>query len=69
IFAIKHGLKSKTQLSDWIMQYNESKLKAENRLLKAQLLRKEMEEAYAKKVMEIRDREGNDSSNNKPSKN
>ncbi len=28
IFAIKHGLKSKTQLSDWIMQYNESKLKA-----------------------------------------
>lgn len=155
IFAIKHGLKSKTQLLDWIMQYNESKLKAytprkrdsimpgrkttfeerlsiieelikhdvnynwavekynvsyqqvygwyqkyrksgndpqslrdrrgkakpqkewteidqlkaENRLLKAQLLRKEMEEAYAKKVMEIRDREGNDSSNNKPSKN
>ena len=69
IFAIKHGLKSKTQLSDWIMQYNESKLKAENRLLRAQLLRKEMEEAYAKKVMEIRDREGNDSSNNKPSKN
>ncbi|WP_304682041.1 helix-turn-helix domain-containing protein [uncultured Ligilactobacillus sp.] len=155
IFAIKHGLKSKTQLSDWIMQYNESKLKAytprkrdsimlgrkttfeerlsiieelikhdvnynwavekynvsyqqvygwyqkyrksgndpqslrdrrgkakpqkewteidqlkaENRLLKAQLLRKEMEEAYAKKVMEIRDREANDSSNNKPSKN
>ena len=28
IFAIKHGLKSKTQLSDWIMQYNESNLKA-----------------------------------------
>ncbi len=27
IFAIKHGLKSKTQLSDWIMQYNESNLK------------------------------------------
>ena len=44
-------------------------LKAENRLLKAQLLRKEMEEAYAKKVMEIRNREANDSSNNKPSKN
>ena len=45
------------------------RLKAENRLLKAQLLRKEMESAYAKKVMEIRNREVNDSSNNKPSKN
>ncbi|MGM9908206.1 helix-turn-helix domain-containing protein, partial [Limosilactobacillus sp.] len=27
-FAIKHGLKSKSQLSNWIIQYNESKLKA-----------------------------------------
>ena len=155
IFAIKNGLKSKTQLSNWIIQYNGSKLtaytprkrdsimpgrkttfeerlsiieelikhdidynwavnkyhvsyqqvygwyqkyrksgndpqslrdrrgkakpkeawteadqlKAENRLLKAQLLRKEMESAYAKKVMGIRNREVNDFSNNKPSKN
>jgi transposase-like protein len=155
VFAIKNGLKSKTQLSNWIIQYNESKLKAytprkrdsimpgrkttfeerlsiieelikhdidynwavdkyhvsyqqvygwyqkyrksgndpqslrdrrgkakpkeawtevdqlkaENRLLKAQLLRKEMEDAYAKKVIEIRNREVNDSSNNKLSKN
>ena len=45
------------------------RLKAENRLLKAQLLRKEMEDAYSKKVMEIRNREANDSSNNKLSKN
>ena len=45
------------------------RLKAENRLLKAQLLRKEMESAYAKKVMEIRNREVNDSSSNKSSKN
>lgn len=45
------------------------RLKAENRLLKAQLLRKEMEDAYAKKVMEIRNREVHDSLNNKPSKN
>ena len=155
VFAVKHGLKSDKQLSDWIIQYNESKLKAytprkrdsimpgrkttfeerlliiedlikhdvnynwavnkyhvsyqqvygwyqkyrksgndpqslrdrrgktkpkeawtevdrlkaENRLLKAQLLRKEMEDAYSKKVMEIRNREVNGSSNNKPSKN
>lgn len=155
VFAIKNGLKSKTQLSKWIIQYNESKLKAytprkrdsimpgrkttfeerlsiveelikhdinynwaadnyhvsyqqvygwyqkyrksgndpqslrdrrgkakskdkwteidqlkaENRLLKAQLLRQEMEDTYAKKVMEIRNREANDSSNNKLSKN
>ena len=154
-FALKHGLKSDRQLSNWIIQYNESKLKAytprkrdsimpgrkttfeerlaiieelikhdinynwavnkyhvsyqqvygwyqkyrksgndpqslrdrrgkakpkaawtevdrlkaENRLLKAQLLRKEMEDAYAKKVIEIRNREANNSSNNKPSKN
>lgn len=154
-FALKHGLKSDWQLSNWIIQYNESKLKAytprkrdsimpgrkttfeerlsiieelikhdvdynwavdkyhvsyqqvygwyqkyrksgndpqslrdrrgkakpqeawtevdqlkaENRLLKAQLLRKEMEDAYAKKVIEIRNREVNDSSNSKPSKN
>lgn len=27
VFAIKHGLKSKSQLSNWIIQYNESKLK------------------------------------------
>ena len=45
------------------------RLKAENRLLKARLLRKEMEDAYSKKVMEIRNREANDSSNNKLSKN
>ena len=155
VFAIKNGLKSITQLSKWIIQYNESKLKAytprkrdsimpgrkttfeerlsiieelikhdinynwaadkyhvsyqqvygwyqkyrksgndpqslrdrrgkakskdkwteidqlkaENRLLKAQLLRQEMEDTYAKKVMEIRNREANDSSNNKLSKN
>lgn len=155
VFAIKNGLKSKAQLSNWIIQYNESKLKAytprkrdsimpgrkttfeerlsiieelikhdidynwavtkyhisyqqvygwyqkyrksgndpqslrdrrgkakpkeiwtdvdqlkaENRLLKAQLLRKEMEDAYAKKVREIRNREVNGFSNNKPSKN
>lgn len=155
VFAIKHGLKSETQLSKWIIQYNESKLtaytprkrdsimpgrkttfeerlliieelikhdtnynwaadkyhvsyqqvyswyrkyrksgndpqslrdrrgktksqsewteidrlKAENQLLKAQLFRHEMEDAYAKKVMEIRNREVNNSSNNKPSKN
>lgn len=155
VFAIKHGLKSKRQLSNWIIQYNESKLKAytsrkrdsimlgrkttfeerlsiieelikhdinynwavgkyhvsyqqvygwyqkyrksgndpqslrdrrgkakpkeawtevdrlkaENRLLKTQLLRKEMEDTYSKKVMEIRNREANDSSNNKLSKN
>ena len=154
-FALKHGLKSDRQLSDWIIQYNESKLKAytprkrdsimpgrkttfeerlaiieelikhdinynwavnkyhvsyqqvygwyqkyrksgndpqslrdrrgkakpkaawtevdrlkaENRLLKAQLLRKEMEDAYAKKVIEIRNREADNSLNNKPSKN
>lgn len=35
-------------------------LRAQNRLLKAQLLRKEMADAYAKKVMEIRNREGSD---------
>ncbi|MEK0411450.1 helix-turn-helix domain-containing protein, partial [Limosilactobacillus reuteri] len=45
------------------------RLKAENRLLKTQLLRKEMEDTYSKKVMEIRNREANDSSNNKLSKN
>ncbi len=28
LFAIKHGLKSESQLSNWIIQYNESKLKA-----------------------------------------
>ena len=28
LFAIKHGLKSKSQLSNWIIQYNELKLKA-----------------------------------------
>lgn len=43
-------------------------LKAENRLLKAQLLHQEMEDTYAKEVMEIRNREVNDSSNNRPSK-
>ncbi len=154
LFAIKHGLKSKNLLARWIIQYNESKLKAytprkrdsimpgrrttfeerlsiieelikhdinynwavdkyhvsyqqvyswyqkyrksgndpqslrdrrgkakpqddwteidqlraQNRLLKAQLLRKEMEEAYAKKVMEIRNREVDNSTNNKQSK-
>ncbi len=36
------------------------RLKAENRLLRAQLEKQEMEIAYAKKVMEIRNREGND---------
>lgn len=35
-------------------------LRAQNRLLKAQLLRKEMADAYAKKVMEIRNWEGSD---------
>lgn len=145
-FALKHGLKSDCQLSDWIIQYNESRLRAytpgkrdsimpgrkttfeerlviieelikhdlnynwavdkyhvsyqqvygwyqkyrksnndpqtlrdrrgkakprdewteidqlraQNRLLKAQLLRKEMEDEYAKKVMEIRNREVSD---------
>ena len=28
LFAIKHGLQSKTQLQSWIIQYNESNLKA-----------------------------------------
>ncbi|MCC4380381.1 helix-turn-helix domain-containing protein, partial [Limosilactobacillus reuteri] len=28
LFAIKHGLRSKTQLQSWIIQYNESNLKA-----------------------------------------
>ncbi len=155
IFAIKHGLKSKTQLSDWIMQYNESnlkaytprkrdskmsgrktdfeerltiieelirhdvnynwavekyhisyqqvygwyqkyrksgndpeslrdrrgkakpeekwtevdRLKAENRLLRAQLEKQEMEIAFAKKLTEIRNREVEKDSGTKPSKN
>ena len=155
VFAIKHGLKSKRQLSNWIIQYNESKLKAytprkrdsimpgrkttfeerlliiedlikhdvnynwavnkyhvsyqqvygwyqkyrksgndpqslrdrrgkakpkaewteldklraENRLLKAEMKRNEMEVAFAKKLMEIRSREAKSSSNNKSSKN
>ena len=41
-------------------------LRAQNRLLKAQLLRNEMTDEYAKKVMEIRNREV---SGNKRSKN
>ncbi len=28
LFAIKHGLRSRTQLKEWIIQYNESNLKA-----------------------------------------
>ena len=155
LFAIKHGLKSESQLSNWIIQYNESKLKAytprkrdsimpgrkttfeerlsiiedlikhdvnynwavnkyhvsyqqvygwyqkyrksgndpqslrdrrgkakpkaewaeldklraENRLLKAEIKRNEMEVTFAKKLMEIRNREVKNSSNNKSSKN
>ena len=155
VFAVKHGLKSDKQLSDWIIQYNESKLKAytprkrdsimpgrkttfeerlsiiedlikndvnyswavdkyhvsyqqvygwyqkyrksgndpqslrdrrgkakpkaewteldklraENRLLKAEVKRNEMEVAFAKKLIEIRNREAKSSSNNKSSKN
>ena len=151
VFAIKHGLKSKRQLSNWIIQYNESKLtactprkrdsimpgrkttfeerlsivedlikhdvnynwaankyhvsyqqvygwyqkyrksgndpqslrdrrgkakpeaewteldklRAENRLLKAEMKRNEMEVAFAKKLIEIRNREAKNSSNNK----
>ena len=45
------------------------KLRAENRLLKAEVKRNEMEVAFAKKLIEIRNREAKSSSNNKPSKN
>lgn len=45
------------------------KLRAENRLLKAEMKRNEMEVAFAKKLIEIRNREAKSSSNNKPSKN
>lgn len=155
LFAIKHGLRSRTQLKQWIIQYNESnlkaytprkrdskmsgrktnfeerliiiedlikhgmnynwavekyhisyqqvygwyqkyrksgndpeslrdrrgkakpeeewtevdRLKAENRLLRAQLKNQEMEIAFAKKLTEIRNREVNKEPNTKPSKN
>ncbi|MCC4380233.1 helix-turn-helix domain-containing protein, partial [Limosilactobacillus reuteri] len=155
LFAIKHGLRSKTQLQSWIIQYNESnlkaytprkrdskmsgrktdfkerltiiedlikhdvnynwavekyhisyqqvygwyqkyrksgndpeslrdrlgkakpkekwtevdRLKAENRLLRAQLKNQEMEIAFAKKLTEIRNREVDKGSGTKPSKN
>lgn len=155
LFAIKHGLRSRTQLKEWIIQYNESnlgasmprkrdskmtgrktsfeerltiieelikhdinynwavekyhvsyhqvygwyhkylksgnnpeslrdrrgktkpekewtevdRLKAENRLLKAQLQNQEMEIAFAKKLVEIRNREVNKDSSSRPFKN
>ncbi|MGN9067645.1 helix-turn-helix domain-containing protein, partial [Ligilactobacillus agilis] len=41
------------------------KLRAENRLLKAEMKRNEMEVAFAKKLIEIRNREAKKSSNTK----
>lgn len=45
------------------------RLKAENRLLKAQLKNREMEIAFAKKLVEIRNREVNKGHSSKQSKN
>lgn len=45
------------------------RLKAENRLLKAQLKNREMEIAFAKKLVEIRNREVNEGHSFKQSKN
>ena len=45
------------------------RLKAENRLLKAQLQRQEMEIAFAKKLMEIRNREVDQGHDSRQSKN
>ena len=45
------------------------RLKAENRLLKAQLKNREMEIAFAKKLVEIRNREVNEGHSSKQSKN
>ena len=45
------------------------RLKSENRLLRAQLEKQEMEIAFAKKLTEIRNREVGKDSGTKPSKN